>query len=100
MKRIVSNHYKILADVCHKIIFCDVSMLYHKHLLHPMKHRAIWTSDVDTTAAMMRNPAAIAPLKIISGLAPNNLSRTPVKIPGKATFKLKIGHTYIVQSLV
>ena len=61
-----------------------------------MKHRAMWTSDVDTTAAMMINPAAIAPLNSINGLAPNNFSRTPVKIPGKAQFMLKIGHTFIV----
>ena len=43
----------------------------------------MWTSDVDTTAAMMKDTANTAPLTIISRLAPNIFTKTPTKIPIK-----------------
>ena len=71
-------------------------LLLKTYLLHTTKNRAMWTSDVDTTAAMMRDAANTAPLKIISSLVSIILSKTPVKIPGKAKFVVSIGHTFIL----
>ena len=68
-------------------------LLLKTYLLHTTKNRAMWTSDVDTTAAMMRDAANTAPLKIISSLVSIILSKTPVKIPGKTKFLVNIGHT-------
>ena len=56
----------------------------------------MWKKFVDTTAAMMRDTEINAPLKIISSLVPIILSKTPVKIPGKAKFVVSIGHTFIL----
>ena len=61
-----------------------------------MKHRAMWTNDVDTTAAMITDTAITAPLIIISGLAPIFFSRTAMKIPGKAKLMHKIGQICIL----
>ena len=65
-----------------------------------MKHRAMWTSDVDTTAAMIRDTAKTAPLIIISGLAPNIFSRTPMRIPGKAKLMHNIGQIFTISCIL